>query len=398
MYLFNQCQQAWVNLLAAKLRSFLAVLGILVGTAAVVALLSCGQLATEKALQQFKALGTDLLAISFYQKAEDNQNSGQNFIPLSALYQFPQKIPAIKKIAPYASTYQTLSYEGNILNGSIIGADEKLADIIKIKLAMGRFVSFLHSYEKVCVIGNNLWEQIKETTSDNPLGKQLRIGENLYTIIGVAQPWKENGFFNEDINTAVIIPVGGMALISQDTAVNNAIMLLRSDSNIEIISEQLKSIVHKEAPKLTVFIRSAKQIIASMESQGRIFTLLLAIIGSISLLVGGIGVMNVMLVSVSERKKEIGLRKAVGAKNNEIQRLFLVESVMLSLVGGFLGICVGLIFTAIIAYFNQWHFTFYLLPPLAGFGVSVVTGVFFGFYPARRAALLEPMETLRATI
>lgn len=133
-----------------------------------------------------------------------------------------------------------------------------------------------------------------------------------------------------------------------------------------------------------------------MENQGQIFTLLLAVIGGISLLVGGIGVMNVMLVSVSERKKEIGIRKAVGAKNSEIQALFLVESVMLSLLGGILGVILGLIFTRILAYFSDWEFSIYLLPPLAGFLVSAATGIFFGFYPALRAAKLEPVVSLRS--
>lgn len=114
------------------------------------------------------------------------------------------------------------------------------------------------------------------------------------------------------------------------------------------------------------------------------------------MLVGGIGVMNVMLVSVSERKKEIGIRKAVGAKNREIQALFLVESVMLSLLGGVLGVILGLIFTRIVAYFSDWTFTVYLLPPIAGFLVSAATGIFFGFYPARRASKLEPMVSLRS--
>ena len=122
----------------------------------------------------------------------------------------------------------------------------------------------------------------------------------------------------------------------------------------------------------------------------------LAVIGGISLLVGGIGVMNVMLVSVSERKKEIGIRKAVGAKNSEIQALFLVESVMLSLLGGVLGVILGLIFTRILAYFSDWNFSIYFLPPIAGFLVSAATGIFFGFYPARRAAKLEPVVSLRS--
>ena len=396
MTLYQQCQQALVNLLAAKLRSFLAVLGILVGTAAVVALVSSGQLATEKALAQFKALGTDLLSVSVYQNAADKKSSEKESISISYWRQFPERIPDILQIAPYGTAFQPMSFQGKVLSGVIIGADDSLARIIRIDVARGRFVSFVESFEHFCVIGNGLAKQLQEITLDDPIGKPLRIGQTLYTIIGVAAPWKENGFFNEDINQAVIIPLAGMALVSKETKINYAVLLLKPGSPIDEVINAIKQLITQQAPKMNVFIRSAKQIIASMESQGRIFTLLLAVIGSISLLVGGIGIMNVMLVSVAERKKEIGIRKAVGAKNRDIQTLFLVESVMLSLLGGVLGVVTGLIVTRTIAYFSQWPFTIHLMPPIAGFAVSAATGIFFGFYPARRAAALEPMESLRS--
>lgn len=390
------CQQAVVNLTAAKLRSFLAVLGILVGTAAVVALISCGQLATEKALEQFKALGTDLLAVAVYQKSPSKSPGSSESLSIAQWQQLPERIPYIKNIAPYSTAYQPLSFQGKLMQGVVIGADEHLAEIVKIQLVHGDFVSFVESYEHYCVIGDGLAQQIKEMSFDDPIGKQLRIGQALYTIIGVAEHWKENGFFNEDINQAAIIPLAGTSLVSKDAKINNAVLELQPESPIDEIIGEIKQIINSFSTKLNVFPRSAKQIIASMESQGHIFTLLLAVIGGISLLVGGIGVMNVMLVSVSERKKEIGIRKAVGARNKDIQALFLVESVMLSLVGGILGVILGLIFTWIVAYFSAWNFTIYLLPPLAGFMVSAATGVFFGFYPAYRAAKLDPVVSLRS--
>lgn len=390
------CQQALVNLASAKLRSFLAVLGILVGTAAVVALISCGQLATEKALEQFKALGTDLLAVAVYHKAPSKSPSKADSLSIDQWQQLPERIPYISDLAPYSTAYQPLSFQGKTMQGAIIGADEHLAKIIKIELARGHFVSFVESFEHYCVIGDTLAQQIKQISFDDPIGKQLRIGHSLYTIIGIAKRWKENGFFNEDINQAVIIPLAGMALVSKDATVNNAVLELKPDSPIEQIVEEIKQLISSFSPQLSVFPRSAKQIIASMESQGHIFTLLLGVIGGISLLVGGIGVMNVMLVSVSERKKEIGIRKAVGARNRDIQALFLAESVLLSLVGGVLGVILGLIFTWIVAYFSSWNFTIYILPPLAGFIVSAATGIFFGFYPALRAAKLEPVVSLRS--
>lgn len=392
----THCQQALVNLTAAKLRSFLAILGILVGTAAVVALISCGQLATEKALAQFKALGTDLLAVSVFQKSAGHSPGTMESLSVNQWEKLEEQIPSIVDMAPYSTAYQPLSFQGKQMQGVVIGANEHLAKIVHITLAAGHFVSFVESYEHYCVIGAHLARQIKEISFDDPIGKQLRIGPSLYTIIGVAELWKENGFFNEDINQAAIVPLTGINLISKDAKVNNVVIELKPDSPIDEVNADIKQIISSMTPKLSVFSRSAKQIIASMESQGRIFTLLLAVIGGISLLVGGIGVMNVMLVSVSERKKEIGIRKAVGAKNSEIQALFLVESVMLSLLGGILGVLLGLIFTRIVAYFSEWNFSIYMLPPIAGFLVSAATGIFFGFYPARRAAKLEPVVSLRS--
>ncbi|MDP1604933.1 MAG: ABC transporter permease [Legionella sp.] len=396
MNLLGHCQQALSNLGAAKLRSFLAVLGILVGTAAVVALISCGQLATEKALEQFRSLGTNLLSVSVFQKEQDGSQGGGNQVPLALWRQIPNHIPYVLHVAPYATAYQPVSFEGHDLKGPIIGADESLARIINIQVAQGNFVSFVDTFEHFCVIGDSVARQMQLVSLDSPIGKQLRIGQSLYTVIGVLAPWQESGFFNEDINQAVIIPVAGISLVSKNSKINNAIMLLKPDSPIDDVIDEIKQLINNAAPKLTVFSRSAKQIIASMESQGRIFTLLLGVIGGISLLVGGIGIMNVMLVSVSERKKEIGIRKAVGAKNSEIQHLFLIESVMLSLLGGGLGVFLGLLFTRVVAYFSDWTFVIYFMPPLSGFAVSFVTGIFFGFYPARRAAKMEPIVSLRS--
>ena len=396
MNLVSHIQQASTNLSASKLRSFLAVLGILVGTAAVVALISCGQLATQKALEQFKSLGTDLLAISAYKNMPQASQGGEDSLSSNQWQLIAEQISHVVKIAPYSIISQPLSFNGKVIQGTVIGADENLAHIVHIDLIQGHFVSFLESFEHFCVIGYGVAQKIKEFTLDDPVGKQIQIGRNLYTIIGIADHWKESGFFSEDINRAVIIPLAGIRLVSNDAKINNAVLLLKPDSPIDDVIEHTKQIINSQVPQLNVFSQSAKQIITSMENQGRIFTLLLAIIGSISLLVGGIGVMNVMLVSVSERKKEIGIRKAVGARNSEIQALFLVESVMLSLVGGILGVALGLIFTLIVAYFSEWTFSISTLPPAAGFLVSAATGIFFGFYPAHRAAKLEPIASLRS--
>ena len=347
-------------------------------------------------MNQFKSLGTNLLAVSVFQQKTGHSESSGGDMSLTAWRELPLMLPDVMRIAPYNNAYLPVSFQGKNLTASLIGADEALADIVHIQLEKGRFVSYMMSFERLCVIGSALAQQLKQISLHDPLGQQLRVGQLVYTIIGVAAPWKEHVFFNEDINQAVIIPVAGMSLLSKNAKVNNAVMLLRSDSHIDEIIAQIKQVIQIQAPTSNLFIRSAKQIIASMESQGEIFTLMLGAIGSVSLLVGGIGVMNVMLITVTERKKEIGIRKAVGARNREIQYLFLVESMILSLLGGILGVVIGLLFTLGMAYFSHWPFTFYTIPPLVGFSVSVITGVFFGFYPACRAARLEPMGALRS--
>lgn len=397
MVKWSDLHTAWSNLITAKLRSFLAILGILVGTAAIVALMSSGRLATEQALAQFKTLGTDLIAISVFQQHNpDKPEQNNNTIPLHVWRQLPHLIPGVRQVAPYNTTYLPINFQGKTLTGAIVGADETLAQIIHIDMAQGHFVSFVESFEHYCVIGHALATELQQIRVMDPIGQQIQIGQTLYTIIGVAQPWRESSFFNEDINHAVIIPIAGMALINQNSQINNAILWLQPNLNIDKIILQIKQTLNQQAPQLSIFIRSAKQIIVSMQSQSSIFNLLLTVIGSIALVVGGIGVMNIMLVSVSERKKEIGLRKALGANNRDIQSLFLVESVLLASIGGLLGVLFGLIITWVVATMNGWPYKCYISPLLIGFFVSTLTGIFFGFYPAKRAARLMPIESLRS--
>lgn len=388
--------QAIRNLWGAKLRAFLAALGVMVGTAAVVSLITLGNLATRKALSEFKSLGTELVAISLYAKQPSLMSTANNKLSLHSWLGLASKLKSVDKIAPYALLYGDIRYQGQRLNGTIIGADDDLKNILKIKLQAGHFISFLDTLEKFCVVGKEIQQQI-ENYSDKPvLGQQLWVGSEVYTIIGVAKSWQENAFFNSDVNKAVFIPIRGIALINKEANLSNAIALLKKDSDIDKTLIQIKQYIANAAPGYTSFIRSAKQLIKSMGAQAHILTLLLSLIGGISLLVGGIGIMNVMLVSVTERKSEIGIRMAIGANRYDILWLFLIESALLSLFGGILGVLLGLGASYIISFFAGWPFVFLMLPTAVGFLVSSLTGIFFGFYPAFQASSLSPIEALRA--
>ncbi len=394
--MFKQtCRQAVSNIFAAKLRSLLAVIGILVGTASVVALVISGELATQKALAQFKALGTDLLAISLFEKNPSGQVTPENTLERTEWAMMKRQIQGVIDIAPYVTLYNPISYKGHKIEATIIGADNSLASVVKIKLAKGRFVSFADNYSQFCVVGDGIAKLLRNISQGKLLGKQLVLGGSVYTIVGVLSPWIESAFFNDDVNKSVFIPIKGARVISNHAKISNGIIKLKPEIDIDKTNLRITKFVSNYAPALTVFPRSAKQIIQSMQAQGKIFTMLLGLIGGISLLVGGIGVMNVMLVTVVERKREIGIRKAIGAKRRDIQKLFLIEAVVLALFGGTLGVIFGILIAYIISLFSGWAFELYLFPPLIGFAVSVSTGIFFGFYPALRAARLDPIETLR---
>jgi putative ABC transport system permease protein len=399
MKLVAHVEEGLLNLFSSKLRSVLALLGILVGTASVVAMVLGGELATNEAIKQFKTLGTDLLAVSINDESDDTQKmSGgtQDSLTLQQANAVVTADPAILDASPYTQIYSTIQFNGQEINGNTLGVTDAFARIVHIELEKGRFISALDNVQFFCVIGHGLYDQIKQKTFVNPVGQQLQIGKNYFTIIGVAKVWPENSFVYANIDNAVMVPVMVTGALSKYSQINNILLRLKPDSDIEAVKAHVTNYINQHLVKKRLFFRSAKELIARMAKQSQILTVFLGLIGSISLLVGGIGVMNIMLVSVVERRREIGIRLAVGARRSDIRSLFLVEAVMLSLVGGTLGVVIGIIIAYVIALFQSWQFTLFLLPPVIGFSVSVGVGIFFGYYPAYKASQLDPIEALRS--
>lgn len=386
-----------LNLFSAKLRSILALLGILVGTASVVAMVSGGELATNEALKQFKTLGTDLLAVSINESSDQEaQGSSQSKLSLQQARDLLTTDKNIINVAPYTQAYSPITYDGQQINGSVLGVTENFAQIVHINMLKGRFVSMLDGYTYYCVVGHNIYNTIREHSVLDPIGQQIQIGKDFFTIIGVADTWPENNFVYANIDNAVMIPVLASTALSKYATINNIIMQLTPHADIDAVKASITSAINQEVSHKSLFFRSAQELISHMKKQSEILTVFLGLIGSVSLLVGGIGVMNIMLVSVVERRREIGIRLAVGAKRADIRGLFLVEAVMLALVGGTLGVLLGMLVAYFIALFSRWEFTLFLLPPLIGFTVSAATGIFFGYYPAYKASQLDPIDALRS--
>lgn len=381
------------NLRSSPLRTLLAMTGILVGTAAVVALVSSGEMATEEALKQFKNLGTNLISLSIRDK--EKSTSAKKKFKLEDALKIKTASPDIQEVAPYVLPYANIIYEGNQIDGGMIGATEDLARVVNIKMKAGRFVSRLDKFGKYCVIGNAMYEKLK-IYSEDPLNTKIKLGDEFFIIIGITEPFPENAYLTQDVNNSLIVPILSSVFFDQNAEIRDVVLRVKQDADIDKIKHAIEQYFSDNDFDKELFFRSGKELIKSMQAQNDIFTILLSLIGSISLLVGGIGVMNIMLVSVLERRREIGIRLALGAKRKEIQNMFLVESVLLSVIGGILGILTGLLCSFIVAVFFHWSFIIFLLPPLIGFTVSVFIGVFFGYYPAHRAAQLDPIQTLRA--
>lgn len=390
-------KQALANLMAYKLRSLLAVVGVLVGTASVVALLTGGELATQHALSLYKNLGTDLLSVEVSPVNYGAKVDPGSQLTLAKVAQLQTTIAdQVQGVAPYINVSAGVSYQGQSLNASLVGADQQLLSVIHLKLANGRFVSPYDGLRLYCVIGDGVARDLRKHGVFEPISHQIDVGDQLCTIVGVLKSWVFNPFVAGDLNNSVIMPISAVPLVSSNALIQNIVIRLKKGAQIDALEDQMKT---KLAMMITTpqrfYFASPKQLIATMTAQKQTFTIFLGVIGGISLLVGGIGVMNIMLVSVTERRREIGIRMAIGATGSSIQLMFLCESIGLTLFGGVTGILIGELISFMVAKASGWQFHILLLPPLIGFGVSVISGIVFGVYPARKAAKLEPIKALQ---
>ena len=384
--------EAVSSLHAARQRTIIVLLGIVIGIGAVIAMISVGTIYKNESIKQFKELGTDLLTI---RKLRARDEDATATLLLADIMDLPFQVASIAAVAPWIGGQGELRYAGRqIGRGEARGVTASFADLQKLELDAGRFVSDLDFRRTWCVIGADIARAMRGAGANRFVGESIRLEEHAYTIVGVlrATPVRRN--FNA--NRAMLIPITTAQRTFRNGDIREMVARMRPGVHHTVATADVKTYFRRKSTQLRLRVVSAKQLIDQIQKQTQLITLLLGAVGSITLIVGGVGVMNVMLVSVSERRKEIGIRRALGARRRDIQGQFLMESVILSMIGGVFGTAAGIASTWFICRFTGWTFEVSATSVMLGLGVASCIGIFFGFYPAYHAARLDPITALRA--
>ena len=409
MNVIQSIRVALQGLTANKLRSALTMLGIIIGVAAVIALVAVGQGAQAAVTQRFQSLGSNLLVISpgaaFSRRASQGAASAQNLTNEDA-QAIAQLATLVEAIAPeYSVRGAQVVYGSKNTQTSVLGVPPEYLAVRNWQVAQGRFIDQqdVESLAKVCTLGTTVVEDLFGSNSLDPVGKTVKINRQNYQVVGVMASKGQTGFTNED--DQVFIPLstaqikfggaGNTSLESINVQVTSADMMDFAQAELKAILRARHGLSPSQADDFN--IRSQVQIMEMAQQTTGTFTILLGAIAAISLVVGGIGIMNIMLVSVTERTREIGIRKAVGAKRRDILMQFLVEAVVLSSLGGIVGVLVGWGSAQLLSRLASELLSTLVTPGsvVMALGVSLAIGLFFGIYPANRAARLNPIEALR---
>jgi putative ABC transport system permease protein len=407
---------AFQALLLNKLRSFLTMLGIIIGVGAVITIMAVGAGAQSSILSNVQSLGTNLLTVQGGRdsnlrsggpegfrgpEGETEEQTVRGDLKLADYKALKTGLKPLAKVAAIVSRSSTVSYLGVSSPVSVTGATNEIFDVQNYKLDKGSFFTSgdVSGYSNNAVIGSQI---VKDYFGRiNPIGETIKIDNQSFTVLGVLQSVGTNALgTNQD--SIVIIPVttAQNKLYGGRNVVDRITVQVNSESQIDQATSEIKSILKKQhnimPGKLNDFsINNQAQMLATISTITSTLSAMLAGIAAISLLVGGIGIMNIMLVSVTERTREIGIRKAIGAKNKDILTQFLTESIVLSITGGILGIIFAAIVSLILNKLVGFNTAITATPIILALSFSTVIGLVFGIVPAMRAARLSPIESLR---
>jgi len=392
-------------LLLNKVRSALASLGIIIGIGSVIALMSLGQSSQKAVESQIQSLGSNLLTVrpgsqmSGGVRGASGGGTSLTYEDAKAIMT-TQQITTVENVSPELQQRAQVIAGRNNTNTQILGVTDAYVDVRKLSLISGRFIiqQELDGMGKVAVLGPQVVTDLFGE-GVNPIGETVRINGHSFRIIGITESKGGTGFMNQDDIIFVPLTTAQKVLFGVDH-VSSISITAKSEQVMDQARDEVGYFLlarHKISnPYQADFsISSQQDILGTMSQVTGTFTMLLSGIAAISLLVGGIGIMNIMLVTVIERTREIGLRKSLGARRKDIVAQFLVEVLILTLVGGVLGMALGILSSYVIAGLMSLPFTVALSSIALSIGVSGAIGVVFGLYPARKAASLSPIEALR---
>lgn len=387
-----------------KMRTFLTMLGIIIGVGSVIAMLAIGQGSRQSIQEQISSLGTNVLMI-FPQASSTGgvrmEAGSSQRMTIEDLNAIKERCPSVAYITPQVRT------SGQLVNGnsnwrtSVYGVYPDYFNIRDLKLTSGTVFTMNddRSAAKVCIVGQTVVTNLFGEGAD-PIGSFIRINKIPFEIVGITEKKGQNAF-GQDQDDIVVAPFSTVQKrMMAVTYIQSMLASAVSEPKIPTASQEITDVLKakhnlgpSEDPDFT--IRTQTDIANMATATSKILTILLATIASISLLVGGIGIMNIMLVSVTERTREIGIRMSVGARGRDVLLQFLIEALLISLIGGFIGISLGVIASQLIASILKWPVTISAESILMSFLFSSAIGIFFGWYPARKAARLNPIEALR---
>jgi len=413
MSIWEAMKVAWRNLAANKLRSLLTMLGIIIGVSSVIALLSVGRGAQAQITEQIQSIGTNLLFVtpgSITQQGVQSAAGSAATLTLQDAQALanPMAAPSVALVAPEVSRGAQVVYSGQNMGTRITGVTPEYQEVRNVEVEWGEFITQGHSdaRSRVAVVGSSVVEEL--FGEEDPLGKTIKINRVGFRVIGVLETKGGMGMASPDDAIYIPITTAQARLFGQDTfrgqaRVSSISVQAVSEDSVEQAMEEIQqvlrqrhNITYQEDDFLVISQEDILQIAGQITG---IMTLFLGSIAAISLVVGGIGIMNIMLVSVTERTREIGIRKALGAKQRDVLVQFLVEAVVISLVGGLLGLLGGAGIANLISRIQMGGSNILTVVGLDSVLLAVLfsvgVGVFFGIYPASRAARLHPIEALR---
>jgi len=392
----------WVN----KMRSALTMLGIIIGVAAVIAMVAVGTGASKKIAEQISSMGSNLLIISPGTTTAGGVRMGAGTQPTLSMGDSDailKECSAVSEVAPILNGVAQVVFGHLNWSTAVVGTTPGMLVVRDWELRSGRPFTQqdVKSATKVCLLGQTVVDNL--FGDQNPVGQSIRIKNLPFSVVGVLTP-KGQSAQGQDQDDTILIPVTtaqkklfgaqfpGMVRIIMVKA-KSAEDLSAAEKQINELIRQRHHIGQKQDSDFSV--RNLTQIMQAQEQSTRVMTLLLGAIASVSLLVGGIGIMNIMLVSVTERTREIGIRMAIGAKTWDIRLQFIIEALTLSLIGGVIGIVTGVSSAVVLSSVSGWPTVVSVLSILLAFSFSGFIGIFFGFYPAYKASLLNPIDALR---